>query len=363
VQLMPRLKDMTDIPVRIRPEIASLPAYKQGKQAGPDSFKLSSNENPFEPLPAVLAAMNLGSPINRYPAAGAPTLREKLGEFYAVDPSRVYIGAGSVSILQQLASAAAGPGDEIMYAWRSFEAYPWLATVTGATAVEIPLGPGTHHNLDAMAAAITDRTRVIIVCTPNNPTGPTISSADFDAFMQRVPADCMVLLDEAYAEFVTNKDAVDGLKERVYEKYPNCVVLRTFSKAYGLAGLRVGYAIGHERIMDAVRSVAIPLSTISVSEQAAIASLAAQSEMRERVAALIDRRERIVAGLRAQGWDIPDSQANFVWFAVGERTAEFMAAFEAAGIIGRAYGNDGFRISVGEEESIDVILRTAQALI
>lgn len=354
---------MTDFPVRIRPEIASLPPYRQGKQAGPDSFKLSSNENPFPPLPSVIAALTAGVPVNRYPDAGAPRLRARLAERYGVNVGQVHIGAGSVSILMQLTAAAAGPGDEVLYAWRSFEAYPWLAMVAGATSVQVPLAPGTGHDLDAMVDAITDRTRIIILCTPNNPTGPVITSGQFESFMQRVPNDCLVLLDEAYAEFVTDPEAVDGLAERVYERYPNCVVLRTFSKAYGLAGLRVGYAIGHERVLDAARSTAIPLSVTSAAELAALASLDARDEMHARVATLIERRTALVEGLRAQGWDVPDTHANFVWLPVGERTMEISDAFREAGIITRPFDGDGVRISIGEAESIDLILRTAQSLV
>lgn len=354
---------MTDIPVRIRPEIASLPPYRQGKQAGPDSFKLSSNENPFPPLPSVAAALAEAVPANRYPDAGAPVLRARLAEIYSVTPAQVHIGAGSVSILQQLVSAAAGPGDEVVYAWRSFEAYPWLAVTAGARSVQVPLGPGTHHDLDAMADALSDRTRAVILCTPNNPTGPVITSGQFESFMQRVPNDCLVLLDEAYAEFVTDPEAVDGLAERVYERYPNCVVLRTFSKAYGLAGLRVGYAIGHERVLDAARSTAIPLSVTSAAELAALASLDARDEMHERVATLVERRTALVDGLRAQGWDVPDAQGNFVWMPVAERTMQIAEAFGAAGIIVRPFDGDGVRISIGEAESIEVILRIAQSLV
>ncbi len=354
---------MSDIPVRIRPEIASLPAYKQGKQAGTDAFKLSSNENPFEPLPSVVAALLAGAPINRYPDASAAALRTRLAERYGVTPTEVHVAAGSVSILQQLVLAAAGPGDEVVFAWRSFEAYPWLPVSAGATAVPVPLAPGTRHDLDAMAAAITDRTRAILLCTPNNPTGPIITSAEFAAFIARVPADCLVLLDEAYAEFVTDPAAVDGLGERVFESHPNVVVLRTFSKAFGLAGLRVGYAIGHERILDAARSTGIPLSVTAAAEHAALASLDVEDELMARVAVIVERRGRLLEGLRAQGWDVPDAQGNFVWLPTGAHTAEVVTAFEAAQIVVRPFLGDGIRISVGEHESVDKVLGVAESVV
>src|SRR5690606_15762483 len=202
-----------------------------------------------------------------------------------------------------------------------------LPLVAGATGVQVPLTDGARHDLDAMADAVTDRTRAIIVCTPNNPTGPIVTSAEFAAFVARVPQDVLIILDEAYSEFVTAPGAVDGLKERIFEQHPNVVVLRTFSKAFGLAGLRVGYAIGHPRVLDAARTTGIPLSVTSAAERAAIASLDAEDELRERVAVIVQRRTGLIGGLRAQGWDVPDTQANFVWLPTGERTDEAAAAF------------------------------------
>lgn len=348
---------------RIRPEIAALPPYRQGKQAGPEAFKLSSNENPFEPLPSVLEALQATTPVNRYPDASAAALRARLGERFGVEPDAVHVAAGSVSILHQLVLGTSSVGDEVVYAWRSFEAYPSLPLVAGATGVQVPLASGARHDLDAMADAVTDRTRVVIVCTPNNPTGPIVTSAEFAAFVDRVPRDVLIILDEAYAEFVTAPDAVDGLAERLFERHPNVVVLRTFSKAYGLAGLRVGYAIGHPRVLDAARTTGIPLSVTSAAERAAIASLDAEAELRERVSVIVERRTRLVGGLRAQGWQVPDSQANFVWLPAGERTVEVAAAFDAADLIVRPFPGDGIRISVGEEESIDRVLAVSKSLL
>lgn len=348
---------------RIRPEIAALPPYRQGKQAGANAFKLSSNENPFDPLPSVVEALAHTAPINRYPDATAGALRARLAERYGVTPEGVHVAAGSVSILQQLILAAASVGDEVIYAWRSFEAYPSLPLVAGATGIPIPLTTGARHDLPAMADAVTDHTRAIIICTPNNPTGPIITSAEFADFVERVPADCLIILDEAYAEFVTAPDAVDGLAERIYEKHPNVVVLRTFSKAYGLAGLRVGYAIGHPRVLDAARSTGIPLSVTSAGERAAIASLDAEDELLERVAEVVVRRTRLVEGLRAQGWDVPDAQGNFIWLPTGGATDEAAAAFEAAELMVRPFAGDGIRISVGEHESVDKVLTVAASLV
>ncbi len=349
--------------MRIRPEIAALPPYRQGKQAGADAFKLSSNENPYEPLPSVVESLRRTVGVNRYPDATAARLRTALAERYGVLPDEVHIGAGSVSILSQLMLAAAGPGDEVVYAWRSFEAYPGLVLIAGATPVEVPLTDGARHDLDAMAAAVTDRTRAVIVCSPNNPTGPIVTQAEFEAFLAKVPADLLVVLDEAYAEFVTDPDAVDGLKKLGRADHPNVVVLRTFSKAFGLAGLRVGYAIGHRRILDAARSTAVPLSVTAQSEEAALASLAAEDELLERVRTIGERRDRLADALRAQGWSIPVAQGNFLWLATGEQTMDAAAAFESVGCIVRPFAGDGIRISVGEEESLDRVLSAASVVL
>lgn len=352
----------SDIPVRVRPEIAALPAYKQGKQAGADAFKLSSNENPFDPLPGVLAAMQGATSLNRYPDASARRLRVALAERFGVGEDAVHVGAGSVSILAQLVQAVAGPGDEVIYAWRSFEAYPWLAVVAGATAVQVPLTSDFRHDLAAMADAVTDRTRAVIVCSPNNPTGPIVTQDEFDAFLARVPNDVLVILDEAYAEFVTDPHAVDGMKV-IAAGLPHVVVLRTFSKAYGLAGLRVGFAVGHPRLLDAARSAAIPLSVTLQAEEAALASLAAEDELLARVRVLGARRDALADALRAAGWAIPQAQGNFVWLPTGAETMEAAAAFDAAGLVVRPFAGDGIRISVGEEASVEKVLGIAASIV
>lgn len=352
---------MTDLPVRLRPEIAALPAYKQGRQAGAEAFKLSSNENPFDPLPGVARAVQAATGFNRYPDASSPRLRARLAERFGVTDDAVHIAAGSVSILYQLAQATSGPGDEILYSWRSFEAYPTLAVVAGATSVEVPNAADGGHDLDAMADAVTERTRMIIVCTPNNPTGPIVTQAAFDAFLARVPSDVLVILDEAYTEFVTAEGAVDGATV-LAAGHPHVVVLRTFSKAYGLAGLRVGYAVGDPRILAAARSTGIPLSVTAQAEEAALASLDAEDELRQRVAVLTARRDALVARLRLVGWDVPDAQGNFVWLPAGDRALDVAAAFERAGLIVRPFAGDGVRISIGEHESIDRIVDTAASV-
>ncbi len=354
---------MPEIPVRVRPEIAALPPYKQGKQAGEDAYKLSSNENPFDPLPGVLEAVHAASALNRYPDATAGRLRRRLADRFGVDEDSVHVAAGSVSILAQLVLATCEPGDEVVFAWRSFEAYPWLAVVAGATPVQIPLTDDARHDLPAMAAAVTDRTRAILVCSPNNPTGPIVTQTEFDAFADAVPADVLIILDEAYAEFVTDHASVDGLRVLGAEGRANVVVLRTFSKAFGLAGLRVGYAIGHPRILDAARSTSIPLSVTAHAEEAALASLDQEEELLHRVHVIAERRDRLAAALRASGWRIPQAQGNFVWLPAGRETLDLAGAFDDAGLIVRPFAGDGLRISVGEEDSVEKVLRIAASVV
>ena len=347
----------------IRPEIAVLPPYKQGTQADAQAFKLSSNENPFDPLPSVVAAVVAETSINRYPDATATRLRTALAARFGVELDQVHIASGSVAIIAQLMLAVAAPGDEIIFAWRSFEAYPGLALVAGATPVQVPLSDDARHDLPAMVAAITDRTRAIIVCSPNNPTGPVVTQTEFDEFLASVPPTVLVILDEAYVEFITQPDAVNGARLLGAGAPANLVVLRTFSKAYGLAGLRVGYAIGHPRVLDAARSTAIPLSVTAQAESAALASLAAEGELLDRVRQIAERRDGLVDALRAQGWRVPASQGNFIWLATGADTDAATQEFSAAGLVVRPFAGEGVRISVGEHMSVEHVLSAAGRIV
>lgn len=348
------------MPVSLRPAITSLAPYRQGRPAAEDAFKLSSNENPFPTLPSIAAAIASAS-VNRYPDGTAAALRSRLATRHDVDVDAVHVGAGSVSVLHQLVQAAAGPGDEVLYAWRSFEAYPGIVTVAGATSVTVPVRDDGSHDLEAMAEAITDRTRVVIVCTPNNPTSTIVTRDEFATFMARVPEDVLVILDEAYVEFVTDPTAVNGLEVR--DDHDNLVVLRTFSKAYGLAGLRIGYAIGAPYILDAARATAIALSVTEAAQRGALAALDAEPELLGQVATLVSLRERIAAALANQGVRIPEPQGNFVWLATGEHTVEAGEVLSAHGIVARVFPGDGIRVSVGESESVDKLLDATAELV
>ena len=347
---------------RLRDTLDRLPAYAAGRPPAGRSdlapFKLSSNENPYPPLPGVLEAIaEAAASTNRYPDPTAGALVDALSERYAVPREHLALGTGSVGLLQQVVQVGAGPGDEVLFAWRSFEAYPIMTIIGGATAVQVPLRADETHDLDAMAEAITGRTRVVLVCTPNNPTGTVVRQADLDRFLERVPDDVLVVIDEAYVEFVRDAEAVRGLE--TYRHRPNVAVLRTFSKAYGLAGLRVGMAVAHPRVAHALRQTAVPFGVSSVAQAAAIASLGAEQALLERVEALVEERWRVEAALADQGWSLPPSQANFVWLRVGDRLGEFVDACEAANLSVRRYADDGVRVTVGETEANDRFLDLA----
>ena len=350
--------------VRLRSAISGLPAYKAGAPAAPyagTAFKLSSNENPYPPLPGVLAtAVAAAAEINRYPDFGASALMEEIAKFTGVPVERVAVGTGSVGVLQQLVQATSGPGDEVLYAWRSFEAYPIMTQISGATAVQIPLRKDETHDLDAMIEAITERTRLILVCNPNNPTGAIVGREELERFLDRVPGDVLVVLDEAYVEFVRSADYPDGVA--ISLDRTNVCVLRTFSKAYGLAGLRIGYAIAPERVAEALRACAVPFGVNLVAQAAAVESLHSQQALMERVEELVVERDRVFAALREidlagrYGFELYDSQANFFWLRLGGRSVEFAQACDAIGVAVRPYGTDGVRVTIGEQEANDRVL-------
>ncbi len=344
---------------RIRQAIDGIPGYKPGRvPPGGAAFKLSSNENPYPPLPAVLEVLTAAATeVNRYPDLGATALVNALAERFGVPVEDLATGTGSVGVAQQLLQATTGPGDEVVYAWRSFEAYPILVQIAGGTSVRVPLTPDARHDLPAMAAAVTDRTRLIFLCSPNNPTGPAIRRDELNEFLDAVPPDVLVVLDEAYREFVTDPEVPNGVD--IYRERPNVAVLRTFSKAYGLAGLRVGYVIAPPQVAAAARACAVPFGVSGLAQAAAVASLQAEDQLRARVADLVAERARVVQVLRDAGWHMPETQGNFVWLPIGVGSSEFAATCEAAGVMVRPFEPEGVRITVATAEIDDRFLEVA----
>jgi histidinol-phosphate aminotransferase len=344
--------------IQPRPVVARLPRYAAGKPpvpvAGLASYKLSSNENPLPPIPAVVEAIAKQTDFNRYPDPLSSRLRAELAGFLNVPAEDIVTGAGSLGALNQLLAAFAGRNedgkpDEVVYAWRSFEAYPISVGLSGADGIPVPLTGEGRHDLQAMAAAVTARTKVILLCTPNNPTGPALRTAETEAFIRSVPADVVVVIDEAYQEFVREADAVDGIS--LYRKYPNVVVLRTFSKAHGLAGLRVGYSISNPELTQHLRVAATPFAVSQIAETAAIVSLQNYPQVVERVQRLVDERDRVTTGLRSLGWAVPDAQGNFVWLDLGGDSTDFADLAGKQALSVRAFAGEGVRVSIGEEEA------------
>ncbi|MPZ95792.1 MAG: aminotransferase class I/II-fold pyridoxal phosphate-dependent enzyme [Propionibacteriales bacterium] len=344
----------------VRPALDSIPTYVPGRPAASaaQAYKLSSNENPYPPLPGVFeAAVEAAAAMNRYPDLGCADLLDGLSRRFGVPVDHLAVGTGSVAVLYHLLQALVSAGDEVVYAWRSFEAYPIAVVAAGGRPVQVPLDADARHDLDAMADAITDRTKAVIVCTPNNPTGPAVRGDELAAFIERVPSHVLVVIDEAYREFVRDEKTVDGVS--LYRGRENVCVLRTFSKAYGLAGFRVGFAIAPPAIAAAIRKVALPFGVSHVAQRAALASLEVEDALLERVEQLVAQRLLVLSGLREGGWEVPDSEANFVWLPLGDRAVDFAAAAEKAGIMVRPFAGDGVRITIGEPEANDILLRVA----
>ncbi|HEX8689351.1 MAG TPA: histidinol-phosphate transaminase, partial [Solirubrobacterales bacterium] len=301
-------------------KLARIPGYQAGVPTGqaPEAIasgeiaQLASNESPFPPHPKVVDAIRgAAAAMNRYPDPGATLLRQRIADRYETEPGRVAVGNGSCEILLAAAEALCEPGAEIVYAWPSFSMYPHLAALTGAREVRVPLADGEVHDLDAMATEVTAATQLVLVCNPNNPTGTHLPAAQIAAFCERLPEHVTVALDEAYVEFQTDDDpdaTVDLLAE-----FPNLVVLRTFSKVYGLAGLRIGYALGSPEIADALSRVRPIFNVNSAAQEAALASLDCEAEIAERVGHARAARDFLGQGLAAQGLDPVSSQANFVY--------------------------------------------------
>jgi histidinol-phosphate aminotransferase len=346
---------------RLRPELADLPAYTPGKTV-PGAIKLASNETVHGPLPSVRAAIIAATEtINRYPDNGYVELKEQLAKHVDFAPEHIAVGCGSVSLCQQLIQITSTVGDEVVFGWRSFEVYPLQVRVAGATPVQVPLRDHTF-DLDAMLAAITDRTRLIFVCNPNNPTSTVVDPGEMARFVAAVPSHILIAIDEAYVEYIRDGMRPDSLG--LARSHSNVVVLRTFSKAYGLAGLRIGYAVGDPDVITALGKVYVPFTATSVSQAAAIASVHAADELLARTDAVVAERRRVCTALDELGYTFPPSQANFVWLPLApEDTPDFVAQAADARVLVRPYGTDGVRVTIGAPAENDAFLAFARTWI
>lgn len=345
--------------VTVRPALRTLPAYVPGRTV-PGAIKLASNETSYPLLPSVAARLtDVLSRANRYPDLSAAALTRVLAERFEVAEGQVAVGCGSVALCQQIVEAVAEADDEIVYPWRSFEAYPILTTVAHARSVQVPIRADQSFDLDAVAAAVTARTRVVFLCTPNNPTGTALRRDDLVAFLDSVPEDVLVVLDEAYREFVTDPDVPDGL---TFLDRSNVLVLRTFSKAYGLAGLRVGYAVAADAaVARAIRQTQIPFAVSQLAQEAALACLEpeAEKQLLARVTEVVAERGRVHAELRRLGYPVTASQANFVWLPLGADTVRWAQSCEDHGVIVRPFADAGARVTIGTVEENDAFLAAA----
>ncbi|MGW4462448.1 histidinol-phosphate transaminase [Micromonospora sp. NPDC004704] len=356
-----------------RADLAGLPNYVPGRSPAdlarelglPEAIKLASNEVPYGPLPGVVEAVaEAAAGMHRYPDLAAVALRDALAEHYDVAADRIATGCGSVALAEHLVRVTSLPGDEVVYSWRSFEAYPIIAATSAATSVRVPNTSVHGHDLAAIAGAITDRTRLIFVCNPNNPTGTSLRRAELDRFLDAVPDDVLVVFDEAYREFVTDPDVPDALV--TYGDRPNVVILRTLSKAWGLAGLRIGFLVAHPEVAAAVRKVVTPFSSSIVAQAGALAALAQAEEVRRRCALVVAERDRVTESLRKLLPEVPESQANFVWLPLsgapgqGDRAVEFARACESRGVIVRPFPGEGVRVTIGTPTENDAFLAVAE---
>ncbi len=345
--------------VRTRADLDTVPGYVPGRNI-PGAIKLASNEVSAGPLPSVRAAIaEAAGEMNRYPDTAATALVARLAARFEVDVEQIAVGCGSVTLCEMLIQALCTHENEVIFAWRSFEAYPVVTQVVGAREVRVPLTREHALDLAAMAAAITPATRLIFVCTPNNPTGAAVHRDELEAFLDKVPDHVLVVLDEAYLEFVDDSDVPDGLEYARARR--NVAVLRTFSKAYGLAGLRVGYCVAPRQVAEALRKVYMPFSVNSLAQVAALASLDAEPELMRRCAAIVTERGRVRSALLAAGYQVPPTQANFVWLPLAERTAAFNQHCLDSKIVVRAFDGAGARVTTGQPEENDAFLAAARS--
>lgn len=345
-----------------RAVVASLPAYVPGKSAAQaeaehdiqDAIKLASNETPFGPLPSVVEAMTAAvSGVNRYADHRATHLRHALADWLGVDQPRITVGCGSVAILQQLLLSYVEAGDDVVYPWRSFEVYPVFTQLAGGRSIQVPL-VDEAFDLDAVADAVTERTKMVLLADPNNPTGTAHSMDDIRAFAAKIPSDVVIVLDEAYHEF---KDpALGDPVPSLIDEFDNLTVLRTFSKAQGLAAVRVGYGVGHPDVISTVDKPQIPFVVNAIAQAAAMASIEVHDDVMARVAEVVAERDRVASKLAERGYRLPKSEGNFLWLPLGQLTDEVHLELERAGVVTRPFSGEGIRVTIGTPEENDRFL-------
>jgi histidinol-phosphate aminotransferase len=344
------------MPIEFAERIRRIPVYPvaSGYDLGADVAMLASNESCFAPHPAVVEAVGrVLTGCNRYPDPSYAALRRALADRYAIPPQRIAVGNGSCDILLAAGDALLEPGAEVVYAWPAFSVYPHLAVASGARAIEVPLDDADRHDLVAMATEVTVATRLVLVCNPNNPTSTAVGLDEVDQFLRRIPSHVCVILDEAYCEFaLTLGDTYASLE--LLRRYPNLVLLRTFSKVYGLAALRVGYALcGAEDFRIAVDQVRQPFYLNAAAQAAAVEALRHQDEVERRVTDTIAERLELEDRARGLGLWVAESDANFIWLHLpeGVEEADVVAGLRDRGVLVRAgasLGRDGaLRVTVG----------------
>ena len=355
--------------IEFNAHIADIPVYPAAatyKFEG-ELVKLASNETPFTPHPQVLEAVESGlRTLHRYPDPAKSALRQRLSERTGVAVGRIAIGNGSCELLLTAAQAMLEPGTEIVYAWPSFSIYPHMAAMSGARAITVPLNEAGEHDLEAMAREVTVATRIVIVCNPNNPSATALAPDAIDAFVAELPRHVAVILDEAYIEFSALQDPDESLD--LLERHPNLVILRTFSKVYGLCGLRVGYALGDERFRTAVDQVRQPFSVNALAQLAATEALNHVDELERRIEQTVMERVYVESSLAERGLDTTESQANFSWVSLGERDEDQVVnGLTERGVIvraGRALGEEGhFRVTYGTRAENDRFLGALDELL
>ena len=349
-------------PVVPRSIVGEMPVYRAGR-TGADvarergirgAVKLASNESPHDPLPSVRAALEVAiGDINRYPDVKAARLAAAVADQVGVATTGVAVGAGSTGLLLQLAEAYLGPSDDVVTPSPSFEGYAFAARLRGASLVRVPLA-GSQADVAAMVGAITERTKVVVIAEPNNPTGTLVGGEALQRLVEETASRCLLVIDEAYVEFARGADQLDAVA--CARRHPHVVVLRTFSKAHGLAGLRVGYAIGDPAVIAAIDRVGAPFAVNTLAQTAACVSLGAGAELWDRVDAIVERRTRLERALRERGWSVPDPRANFVWLPAGSASRSLASSLEQHGVITRPVPDHGVRVTIGGPTASDRFL-------